>query len=377
MTTATPRKRAARKVIEPKPCICQPDNCVGVPGDDDPETGCALCLSLDPKAACPAAVGEREEDRTEATDDMYAERVADAEYAAEVDAEALPPNELLADLSHLQTPDVVMFGSHPALVQEELMDLIATAVLNDPRQLQAEIGISEYGSPCTRKVVYMLAEFPPSAPEGVAWRAAMGKAGHAYVAEILAEANARLGRVRWLIENRVLGGEIDNVPLPGSADVFDLVTGDVIDWKFVGPTSHKRVRAAVNTGRVPSVGYRVQGHTYGRGFARRGLKVNNIHICFFPIAGEFSDAIWWTEPYDEQIVLDALARATELRSMSRALGAGTVAALAETEEDYCTHCSWFAPGLDDPANGKCPGADAIVAKREANMAATHVPPKPF
>jgi len=267
-------------------------------------------------------------------------------------------------------PQFMAIGSSPSLVHEELKYVITEAIAGDARSLQKEIGISEIGTPCTRKLAYKLAEMDPVNVGGIPWRATVGRAVHSWLQEIFMLDNQRRGFTRWLTETRVSPGDIDGIPLHGNSDIYDRVTAAVIDWKIPGPTTMKDARK-----NGPKLVYRVQSHLYGLGYKRRGLPVDRVHVVFLPSAGELNDGVYWTEPYNEKIALDALARASAVRKLIGQLGTGPTAQLSATETDYCNYCEWFSPNEFDADGGKCPGSDAMVAERNRN--AQKPPPKPW
>lgn len=249
-------------------------------------------------------------------------------------------------------PALVRTGD-PAELHAELKGVMERTMLDHPRSQQDRIGPSEIGTPCTRKLAYKLGRAPVVNPPRPAWRPQVGTDVHAGQAERFVADNVRLGWARWLVEMRVSVGEIDGVDITGSCDLYDRATGDVGDWKIVGSTT---LRDARRNG--PKRKYRVQPHLYGRGYTRRGLPVRNVHVLYLPAAGELGDAVFWSEPYDEQVAVDALARATGIAQATRAVGFGPVAAASEAADDFCTGCPWFAPADPDPAAGRCPGAVA-------------------
>ena len=143
-------------------------------------------------------------------------------------------------------------------------------------------------------------------------------------------------------------GEIDGETITGSCDVFDRVTGTVIDWKTTGPTMLKKY---VRKGPGPE--YRVQAHLYGRGWQRRGMTVRNVMIVFLPRNGELHEAHIWHEPYDEQVAIDGLTRASGIAVATKALGHAALEQLP-TAEAYCRLCPFHSPQSTDLRVG-CPG----------------------
>jgi len=125
-------------------------------------------------------------------------------------------------------------------------------------------------------------------------------------------------------------------PLKGHTDLVDLMTGGVIDHKFVGKTKLQHYRRS-----GPSQLYRVQAHTYGKGWADEGYPVRFVMICFFPRDGEFKEGFNWWEPYDPGVAEWALARMNMLYQMLQALGLEGALALfpAPCGDQYCDYCA--------------------------------------
>lgn len=240
----------------------------------------------------------------------------------------------------------------------EILDLIANDIETQPRNLQKEIGPSEVGSPCPRKVAYGLLQMPklnPVAPPN--WKAYVGQGVHTMLERALDRYNmnfeAHIGHAeRFYVETRLQVGELAGRPLFGHCDVYDRVTATAIDWKTNGPTLLKHYKA-----NGPGPTYRSQIHLYGRGWAHYlKLPVDRVMIVFLPRQGELSDAHVWHEPYDEQVALDALSRGNGIWAALQALGPEKGLAAVPGVEDYCSTCDWFVPGeaSGNFLNG-CPG----------------------
>jgi hypothetical protein len=156
------------------------------------------------------------------------------------------------------------------------------------------------------------------------------------------------GQERFYIETRVSVGEVNGVEITGSCDLYDRVTGTVVDHKFPGPTMLNKYRK-----KGPGKQYRDQAHLYGRGWVRAGLPVNRVMIAFLPRHGELDDAFIWSEPYDEQVALDALQRVEGIDLTVRALGVAALE-LLPTAPHYCATCNYFQANSTDLERG-CPG----------------------
>src|SRR5690606_9835356 len=137
-------------------------------------------------------------------------------------------------------------------------------------------------------------------------------------------------------------------PVEGNSDLY--VDGTVVDFKVVGSSTLRRVKKE----RHPGDQYRIQTHLYGRGHQRAGRDVHTVAVWFLPRDQELAGAYFWSEPYDEQIAVDALTRAEGIATLAGQLGTGA-AALLPAVEAYCRSCPFFKPGSADLASG-CPGA---------------------
>lgn len=248
-------------------------------------------------------------------------------------------------------------GGDPRLLFDELLHTIRAAIDDHPRSQQTRIGPSEIGHPCDRWLSHKLASTPEVNTRSAPWLPTVGTAVHAWLEDAFIRdtfAATRAGQEpRWRLEERVSVGTIDGQDITGSTDLYDTVTASVVDWKIVGKSRLDTYRR-----KGPGPQYRVQGHCYGRGWQRAGYDVDQVHIVFLPRNGELADTVWWSEPYDEQIAVDALARAEAIAMANTALGPAAPAAMA-TADSNCGYCPWFAidagtPGHPDLTRA-CPG----------------------
>lgn len=244
----------------------------------------------------------------------------------------------------------------PDTTWREYRTLIEDALTNQPRTLQTRIGPSELGNPCDRCLILKLGGTEET--RDVAWLPFVGTAVHGELEGIFAQANAGLESVRWLVESQVSVGTVGGVDITGHADLFDLATGEVTDWKIVGKSTLTKVKA---NGPTPT--YRQQAHLYGRGFTRRGLQVNRVRIAFLPRnEPSLAGAHIWSEPYDESIALAALARADMFATAIAMLGLDTVLAQAPPHVGTEFSCARFpsADGSFLPKPGHKPASSDLT-----------------
>ena len=255
---------------------------------------------------------------------------------------------------------------------DDLINVITHAIDNHPRSLQTAIGPSELGMPCTRRLAHKLNGTTPVRPQQAPWKPTVGTAIHAWLEKTFANDNAtRMANwtrnngdpsgSRWVLEQRLTVGDIDRfqvvINVDGSCDIYDTWTHTAIDWKSCGPSRLKHYHA-----HGPGQQYRTQGHLYGRGWAARGFPVERVMVVFLPRNGELREAFMWSEPYDEQIAINALDRASNVTAIIAALGPAAFAALP-TDPTDCAFCPYWQPRATDLSQA-CPGDPDRAVRRD-------------
>lgn len=248
-----------------------------------------------------------------------------------------------------QLPDAYRLPADHDQLRTDLTDVITEAITWHPRSQQTLPGPSEIGTPCVRRLGYKMLAVPAvNTDRGAAWKPTVGTAVHTWLQETFTGYNDRHKVDRFYLEQKVTCGYLNGQPLKGTCDLYDRATATVVDWKIVGLAALKRYRVD-----GPGDQYRTQGHLYGRGFARLGLPVERVAICFLPQNGELTDMHLWSEPYDEQIALDALTRAEGIAQLTSGAGLDALP-LLPTADAWCTYCPWRMPAATDLTEA-CPG----------------------
>ena len=232
-------------------------------------------------------------------------------------------------------------------LRDLIIDNIRYAADNAPRSLQRHIGPSQVGTPCDRQLAYRLEGTPESRSFMDPWPSIVGTAVHAWLADAMETHNQLLISkglpARWHLEKRVDVG----FGLTGSCDCFDEVTGTVLDWKILGNTQYTKY---VKEG--PSEEYRVQAHCYALGYARAGFDVKRVAIGFFGRAKTLNDLYIWSEPFDPNIAIAALAR---LKETNEKLAAGmTPLEFPASPGAVCFFCPFKRGGDDESQCRYCP-----------------------
>lgn len=184
-------------------------------------------------------------------------------------------------------------------VRAAALDIVEQAIIGEPRSQQRIIGPSEIGTECEHCLAAKLANWDEV--RDAAWLPWTGTALHAQLERVFEPLDD------WLTETRVSVGRINGIEIRGTSDLFHVPTGTVIDWKYVGTTTHRKAKKG------PSNVYHRQAHLYGLGFLRGGFNVKRVAICYLPRNGlSVRQSIWWEEDFNPLVALDALDRATEI-----------------------------------------------------------------
>jgi hypothetical protein len=239
--------------------------------------------------------------------------------------------------------DVEAFmGGDTKMALDEARAVIVDRIAGHPRSAQTAIGPSELGGPCDHCTTCRLIGWKPRRDPESQWLAVVGTAVHAWLERAFdAHEAERGGPRRYLTEERVLVGQLgsDQREIWGSVDLVDTIAGLVLDWKIVGANA---LRTALSG---PRDVYAAQVHLYALGLNRRGTTIKDVAIAYLPRNSQsLSDAVWWSEPYDEALALRTLAHADQL-----ARNADAVQSLGEP-----LLRAWIAKLPRDPDCYSCP-----------------------
>lgn len=238
-----------------------------------------------------------------------------------------------------------------ATVRAQLIEIVKATSASAPRTLQKQLGPSEIGERCTRKIAYKVAAWPEP-PQAIPWWAIMGTAFHAWIADGLEEQNRLYKQAglepRWLVERRV---EIRGIF--GTLDACDLVTGTVIDHKLLGKKHHDEIRT-----QGIDVEYFVQINAYAEALRLAGFKVNRVAVACYPRFAEITKGMHvWSDVPRPEVAYKALDRVEKIREAVRKVNPYTdpekFKLFKSVPSTKCEYCPWLSPGPDNGA--LCPG----------------------
>ncbi|GAA1994222.1 hypothetical protein GCM10009799_20390 [Nocardiopsis rhodophaea] len=276
----------------------------------------------------------------------------------QVDLSALPPLPEGEVTRHLDEKQVAA----------ELTYFVEDAIHSAPRSLQRALGPSELGIECARRIGYRLADVEPiNHSDG--WLAFIGTAVHASLERVFTRANQRLQHPRFVCEQRVTVGTLAGEPVVGATDLYDRACAWTVDFKVMGKTSLQRLAR-----HGPGSQYRAQAHLYARGWIAAGHPVDRVAVWGLPRNEPLSRAVFWSEPYDEQVAVESLTRAEGIASLVSSMGVGALSILP-TADSYCGYCPFFRRGSTDLATG-CPGHPTSRAAGPTDVESLIAPPTP-
>lgn len=221
----------------------------------------------------------------------------------------------------------------------------------NPRHLQVELGPSEIGHPCMRKMALGLMQVPRCNPEYDPLPSIFGVAMHTWLQGAAEYDNERLGRRRWITETKV---EV-TPSLSGTADLYDCDTDTVVDYKNLGYTSF--AAKVKNTGPT----YKHQVFLYGKGFARLGYPVKRVAIAILPRTGTLTKMHLDIYDYDEAVADAVLARRDTVMLMLDDFTPDTNPERYQwfpTTPSECVWCQWWSPNPRNPM--QCDGKATSV-----------------
>jgi hypothetical protein len=247
----------------------------------------------------------------------------------------LPPPPPVAPAPDIGLADIVL--------AEWAREHVLAASLGSVRSMQPEIGPSELGNPCNRKMVYRLRTTAPvNFPDPMATTEGTGM--HQYLAEYF----RRQPKGRYLVEHPVTYRGIR-----GSVDLIDRYRRRVIDWKTTAKPD--RVRRYRREG-LPQ-GYLVQIAVYVEALREMGEEVTDSALVFLPRGGgDLSAIAAFVIPPNPDLAESAVARYQQLSETARS--DVTAASVRDDTGPLCNYCAYFRPGLPTSDTG-CNGTGKV------------------
>lgn len=239
-------------------------------------------------------------------------------------------------------------------LRDELTDIIRWADRRSPRSQQTEIGASEIGGECLRRIGYRLADIPPANTGTDPWPAIVGTAVHSWLEKAMRRWEADRREGRWHTEMTVHPSDA----VMGHTDLYDAPNAAVIDYKTVGTEKMQAIRKHGDEA-IPADN-KQQVHLYGLGHVRAGRPVRRVALVFLPRGGWLSGMYVWSAAYDQAVAEAALDRVNRVAAGLIHYGVmetpeNWVRIPATPEPKSCSWCPWFNAGVDTASAAGCPG----------------------
>ncbi len=236
-------------------------------------------------------------------------------------------------------------------LRDDITDVVLWANRGSDRSRQTELGASEVGVSCLRRLGYRVANVPAVSVEQDPWPAIVGTAVHTWLDDAFTKYEKVHGTGRWETEMTVWPSDT----VKGHTDLYDKELFAVIDHKNPGTTAMTEIRKG-----YISPQYIEQVQLYALGHVRAGRRVDRVALVFFPRAGYLSGSYVWSAPFDMAAAEAALER------VKKVVGGLVYYRVMEEEANWvkipaspskdCTYCDWYRPDARRVSAAGCPGA---------------------
>lgn len=239
-----------------------------------------------------------------------------------------------------------LYGMH---LREEITKIIRWGDRTSTRSQQTELGASEVGGSCLRKLGYRIAEVPATNTEGDPWPAIVGTAVHEWLEKIVTRYEQVQTLGRWKTEMTVHPSE----HVKGHTDLYDAEHFAVIDYKTAGTEKMREIRK----GEIPA-DYIQQVNLYALGHIRAGRRVDRVALIFLPRAGWLSGMYVWSAAYDQKLAEDALDRVNKVAAGLIYYKVTEIPAnwdkVPSSPSKECSWCPWYKPDATAVSAAGCP-----------------------
>jgi len=193
------------------------------------------------------------------------------------------------------------------------------------RSQQKELGASQVGG-CRAQAWHFLNDSPKVNHETESLAAIMGTAIHNAIAEALTKYDT--------FGDFIIEGEFQDEFFKGHVDFYSKSAETVYDWKTV-------TLAKIAKGGLPTKQQKIQVNIYASLIAQ-SHPVKKVGLVFIPRDGKMNDIVYWEDDYNPQLVEEAKAWVSEIKSMTEAPAPERSAAYFC--QSYCSYWGDVCPG---------------------------------
>lgn len=242
----------------------------------------------------------------------------------------------------------------------ELRDVIKRYAARLPRNVQRHLGPSELGYECDRMVTGKMAG--PAVRHtnniGDPWASIVGTSLHSFYEQAFTWENQQLPAPRWLTEARVTPDPQAPRPHPGTADLYDVTTFSVTDWKNQSEGMRAKLRA-----HGPPRHYFIQLLLYALGYVNLGFRVDRVVLVSMPRTKSTLDDMYTWEhaiaPADWELMAEVLRQTAVREEIAKEVVAGRLSFMdvpATPSDEACHYCPFYrSQAAYDPTAYGCPG----------------------
>lgn len=270
----------------------------------------------------------------------------------------------------MSAQDIMGAGPPPSVMTAEALELKSTlteiitwAERRRPRSVQVELGPSDLGSACDRRIGYKIAGVPEVNRFMDPWVTFVGSAIHSRLQEsidtyeeIVVQGTLRTER-RFLTESDAPLDEF----IKAHPDLLDRKKNMVVDHKSTNSDFLKKLNQGIDPHEA-FPGYIIQVQLYGLAFERLGHTIDKVALAFYPRNGRLRDMFCWVGDYDRDVAQVAWDRPYEIAALLGDLGVETDsrrwAEVPSAPSNSCGVCPWYDPGrqgMADADDTGCPG----------------------
>lgn len=236
-------------------------------------------------------------------------------------------------------------------LKDELTAMIVRAERNRPRSKQVELGPSDLGSACDRRIGYKIAEIPEVNGFMDPWTVFVGSAIHDRLQTSIDGFSSVDGH-RYKTE---MSAPLDPL-IPAHVDLYDVQRKWVIDHKSTTSDALKKLRE----GGEINPGYQIQVQLYGLALTQLGYPVEKVALAFYPRAGRLRDLFCWVGDFDPDVARVAWQRPYDIATLLTELDVLAVPSrwsqVPAVSSNMCGLCPWYDPNRLEPADHTgCPG----------------------
>lgn len=225
----------------------------------------------------------------------------------------------------------------PEKVAAERLAMLRRFSAGMARSQQTEVGWSEIGQDCTAALWHQLHGRPVTNHDTHVLASLRGTGTHSIIEQAFRAEDPDSKRYLTEVEVNAYG-------IPGHVDLYDQQEEVAEDHK----TMERDEVVSIRNHGVPRK-YRWQIHGYARGLEEAGHTPKTVRITAYSIDGS-DDVAVWQEPYDPQVVVEALAHRDRIAAMELP---------PRPQKDALGWCVKFCPFFDPSGEVGCPGLSSV------------------